>query len=199
MKLIQKSIFLLIFCVAMMSTTAHAADHKLYFEFFGNIANVTIEHFPGTGAKPTLTQGDIGLTLAYRLSRGIAFGITSDFRQVGQWSDVDPQTGNFRGTRFNTASPTLLFTFSRVIFKFEYELMGDYILTNSTVQGGTISYRSPTGERISLIYMIKEHVGLGLEYEAISYSSFNDSIQGNTTLNPKFKMNSMGLSLSLIF
>jgi hypothetical protein len=135
-------------------------------------------------SAPTLLQWDLGATFAYRLPqlsiedvRVATFaGLTSDFRILSQYSALDPQLGNFRGTRWNVVGPVVgALIDGTYLVKVDLQFLGSYALSNSTVEGASLHYESPFGFRAQALYPVgrffdKPKLNAGLEFETVSFS-----------------------------
>jgi hypothetical protein len=123
---------------------------------------------PQDAAPPTLLQGGVGLTLGLRLGQVFMFGVTSDYRWISQLSAPDTVVGNSRGARWNMASPTLGFAMRKALLKLDFQLLGDYKLSNASSEGYAVSYRRPLGGRAVLALSGRAAPALFVEYVAFS-------------------------------
>ena len=138
--------------------------------------------------NPTLLQWTMGATLAFRvlkftdfLDLDIYLGMTSDYRNIDQYSLVESGIGNSRGTRFDPFAPTLVFIIEKIlILKMNLQVMGNYNLSNPTVDFSTFSYEKPFGEQLTALFPLKvvftprwlSHLSIGAEVERVSYSQY---------------------------
>ncbi len=152
----------------------------------------------GLTSSPKLGQFGGGFSLGYFWTDWFFTGISSDYRLINQYSDVDDTIGNYRAKRWNLVSPTLGIKYWILVFKADFQFLGNYTFLNTTSTGSTFSLKSPIGGRASLSAPIWENFYLGIYYELLSFGKTNDSISGVTTLDPKRKFTQFGLSISYI-
>ena len=138
--------------------------------------------------NPTLLQWTMGGTLAFKVLRftelldlEIYLGATSDYRKINQYSLVESGIGNSRGTRFDPFSPTVVLSIEQIlILKANLRLIGNYNLSNPTVDNSTYSYEKPFGEQLTALFPLKvvftprwlSHIYIGAEIERITYSQY---------------------------
>ena len=150
-------------------------------------------------SAPTLIQMGIGISAGYFVSGSVFLGVCSDFRYVGQYSDVDPQVGNFRATRWNPISPMVGARIGKVIFKGDVQFLGSYILLNQDSGGAAISYTSPFGVRVVGLYPVYAHLMAGLLFESVSFGTIDSSQTGSQSLSNKLKVGQLGITIAYAF
>lgn len=149
--------------------------------------------------SPTLLQWSGGITAAPIFYDTVFVGLTSDFRYIGQYSDVVEQDGNFRGTRWNIASPTLGIKYSGFLLKFDYQVLGDYDLSENTFEGATFSFTEPKGFRGQVLYNVWEQLHLGVQYETLKFERFRDSERGEGEVSPALSLWQAGAVMAWVF
>ncbi len=150
-----------------------------------------------TGADtPTLAQFGGGTT-AGAMVGPFLFGVSSNYTYVAHYSEVVAATGNFKGSRWDIAAPTLGIRIGRWMLKAEGEVLGFYKLTQLTADGARVQYKKPLGLRAVALWDWGRVVSLGGHFEYVQFATQNTSTTGDTTLSPKFKLLQAGLSVGL--
>lgn len=158
-----------------------------------------------SGAKvPILGQYGAGTTIAYKFFPFLFSGITSDYRIAAQYSDVSKTIGNFGGSRFNYAAPTIGFVFPSFTLKLDFQFLGDYKLSKTTTKGESIQYKNPQGARAILLLpftkrLIHMPITLGLNGEYMTFDKQNSSSLGLRDLSPNLVYWQAGLVAAYVF
>lgn len=199
---------LLALCGLLSATAAFAAEqpaagndgytNKLYLDA-GLSAGYTRSSVPTSFSSPTLISFGAGATGAWRVGSSWAFGVTTDFRLINQYSTVDSNLGNRRGTRWNIVSPTAVYFCHDWIFKGDVQFLGKYRLSESTAGGDTVSFTKPLGARITAMKPIWDKIHGGLMFEYLVFSKQSIENVSETELTNKLKMWQIGLVANYVF
>lgn len=150
--------------------------------------------------KPTVLHWGAGFTGALWLLEDRLFaGITSDFRYAGQYSTVNSQVGNIRGTRWNWASPTFGTKLGDIVLKADIQFLGPYFLLNAGGAGDEVSYKKPLGFRVVGLYPVREAIHVGAHFERVSFGSQSSSAFGDRDLSSKFNLWQAGVTAGYLF
>jgi hypothetical protein len=185
---------------------------NFYFDggiLFGN-ARPSI---PGIADEPFLIQMGLNATIAYKIFAFIAngnritisAGLMPDYRFSGQYSSLDPTIGNFRGTRFQLLTPTIVAKIEDAwTLKLGVELSGAYNLSRPTYDGNSLEFASPFGVSLTGLYSLANlfktprlYGGLQLEYA--TFGTIQDSAQGTSSLSSSIKMLEFGIAVVYAF
>jgi hypothetical protein len=150
-------------------------------------------------STPTLIQMGAGISAGYFVAGPVFLGVCTDFRYVGQYSNVDPSVGNFRATRWNPISPMIGGKIGKLIVKADVQFLGSYILLNQDSGGAAISYTGPFGARIVGLYPVYAHLMAGLLFESVSFGTIDSSATGSKSLSSKLTVNQLGLTIAYAF
>ncbi len=182
--------------IGMMAALASpAAQADLYLDASGFMGYTKSTDQDGADS-PTLLQPGGGATLGWRFASLLILGVSSDYRAINHMSDVTPQVGNRRGTRFNIVSPTLGIQAGKFLLKGDYQFLGNYKLGNQTVEGADMTFKSPSGFRASLAYALADHVYTGLYYETINFGKQEVSTGTEIELSKKLNVWQIGAVLT---
>lgn len=158
---------------------------------------------------PTLIQTGFSLSGAYRFNTLPFFthefrallGLTTDYRMINQYSTVNDELGNSRGSRWVILAPTLgAIVDQDYILRLELQFLGNYKLSNRTFDGKDFSYTSPFGFKLSALKIIGDrNLAVGLLFEQVRYKAREISGVGSRTLNPALSIYQVGLMVSYAF
>lgn len=148
----------------------------------GNAIGFYFDTTLGVGGGPTKYSTDAGSPLIGSTTVGVTVGMLifkerlllgfgADYRFCTQWNESPTGTSNYRGSALNLLSPTIGFTYKRILIKLDYKFMGSYSLKNPTISGQFMSYGSPMGFRGEVIFRWKPAIGIGLFVDSTSYST----------------------------
>ena len=155
----------------------------------------------GTGLSSSTSMTQLGgdVTLAVRIDDAFLFGITSDYRNIGQLSSIDSHVGNFTGTRFTPVSPTIGLRTRKYFLEIDYQFLGDFSLSNKTAGGASISYAHPQGIRIRVAHQFYHSIYAGLQYETVSFTTQKSSQNGDISLSPSLSLWQAGINIMLVY
>jgi hypothetical protein len=147
-----------------------------------------------------LFSGSFGAVGAVWLNDDFFVGLSSQVTFTNQYSAVSSTVGNVRGSRWNPISPFMGWkVYSNLVFRTEFEFLGNYNLTNTTASGQSISYQSPIGVRVIVSSPIYKALSLGAVFEYISFSTVNNSSTGSQSLGVRTAMWCYGLQVGYAF
>ncbi len=181
------------FSLNLTLISKNAAADMLYLDLS---ATGSYSKVSGITNPPTLGQFGLGITAAYNWTSSIFIGVSSDYRLINQYSDLDVAVGNYRGSRWNMASPTLGFQFGSFVTKIDLQILGNYELANATATGSKIAFKGPIGGRISISYPFQGSIYLGAFYETLSFKTLNDSASGDSALSQKLTLWQSGICVT---
>ena len=122
-------------------------------------------------SAPTIYQMGGSASLGIRFLNSFLFGATSDYRMINQYSEPTKLVGNRRGKRFNLVAPFVGLITDRFLFKFNYQFLGDYVLSNPTAEGITMSYTDPTGFRGTALFRFNPYLASGVFFEYLQFKT----------------------------
>jgi hypothetical protein len=134
---------------------------------------------PGDSSTPALGFGQAGAQLEFQWKR-LIFGAATDYTIFNQYSPVDPNVGNRRGSYFNPVSPELGVQLGQVLLRASFRFLGTYNLDNVNAADQAISYASPLGFGVVLSGPLHQRIWGGLSY---SYTQFSQQVTGGTAAN----------------
>jgi hypothetical protein len=166
-----------------------------------------------TPNAPTLLQGELGVSGAYRIPLEVQelsdfdfyVGATASYRKIGQYSTYDATVGNYRGSRILPIAPLIVIrAFSKLIAKFDFQILGAYVLSNPTAEGQEYSYSSPFGGRAAFMYpLFKVHRSVtlhgGIYAEYLSFKKRSISNVSETQLTQPLVMWQGGITFGWVF
>ena len=197
MTCLRRICFVLATLTAVSLPANHAQGANLFvnLEGFGSLGGASV---PDLGSAPTLIHYGGGGTLGFRLGKTFHVGATSDWRFIGQFSDVDVFSGNHRGTYLNPVSPAFGITLGQSIIQVDARILGSYDLEYPSASGGSLSFTSPMRTRISFSRPLSKRFRISVLYEFIKFRKQSDSISGESDQSKRFSNLGLGLTLELI-
>ena len=151
-----------------------------------------------TGSQANnLYEGGIGVSLALNFS-GFLIGGLLEYQNLSQASTADASTGNYSGSRFFPA-PMIGVLYDPVLLKIDYQMSGDWVMSNLTTNGANMQFNDPTGFRLTASYDLFSPLFVGLQYETVSFATLNRSDTGNTALAQKLTATDINLVMTYAF
>ena len=132
--------------------------------------------------SPNLAQFGLGAMAAYEYQNKWLVGLSSDLSFMNQYNSVGSTAQNFKGHRWNILAPTVGIKLSEAIITVDFEFLGSYVLAATSRNGGNASYQSPLGFTLKGIYPVWDQVIAGLQFEYLSFSTYSDSVTGESSL-----------------
>lgn len=184
--------------VAQTSGGAKAAptvQMPFYIDIFLNSGYGTVQG-AGLSANQNVTTTGGGFTFGF--GNTLFAGFLFDYRMIGQYSDVNTTDGNFSGNR-QFIAPVVGFRGDGFIVKFDYQLEGDYRLTNKTASNTSIIYGATSGYRFGFLVQTTGSLYLGLSYETVTHKLKNESEQAVVSLATPLQVSQFALGAAYVF
>ena len=191
----------------LMSSAHCEVPEKLYLDSSLSVAYSQTNTIDSSD-EPKLGQYAVGPSAGWRLWKKFSFGLSSDYRFINQYSEVNRTSGNRRGTRWNIVSPTFFLLTFPYIFKLDAQFLGNHKFSNPGVGGQDRQLTSPFGLRLQGLYSFSDkstsgqlsdflkHFQTGLSLEYISFDK--QKLGGNESdLAQAIRFWSIGVVLSL--
>ncbi len=178
-----KVLFRIALLTLIFGTDSRAAS--LYVEITAS-ASMGSASFTGEASSPSMGLGKVSAGAGITLLNRIRVGAKTAYSFITQYSDPALAFGNRRGSRWEIVSPQLGFVLGRFTLQGDYQFFGDYKFTNADVSGNTITYKTPAGFEVELLYSISRRFKIGVRYESVSFS---EEEIGTTTSDLTNKLN----------
>ena len=161
------------------------------------------------GSRPHMMQVAMGLVVAYQFqkswARGITLGVATDYRVINQYSAIGMTGANYRGTRWNIASPVVGFDYRGLLLLADFQFLGNYDLRNLASLGGggvfEVAYSRPWGVRAALTYPLfwRKRIRVGVMGEFVQFSKMHVSMyEEDSDLASRQNIWQSGLTVSIV-
>ena len=187
----MKKILLLLLLIGTHSS------HALFIEPYLFSGMGTAKH-PNESESPKMMTHSIGASVGFSILGPVQFGVSADYRFYNQLDEVKSPYGNRTGSRL-AISPTLAVKLGPVLLKYNYQMYGDYELSNNTDSGNSITYTDVKGHTFFLSIPFSPLLRIGAFYELEKFESvITGSTESDlTTNNNELEFNKIGLYMSV--
>ncbi len=182
-----------------LSELSLGIERSLYFDTYLFSGFSILDHVSLTDKAQGAVSG-IGFSIGTRLGSMYLVGVTTDYRWLSQTSSVDDSHPNFTGKRFLPIAPFLGLKLDSYLFKFDYQTLGNFEVSKSVPEGGTIKFTNPIGFRFSALFdRLFDKYPWGIYYENTTYKKKGLSDVGEVVLTSKFNTWQLGATIVVIF
>ncbi len=179
-----------------LSELSLGIDRTLYLDTYLFTGYTRLEH-SSLSSAPQTSQFGIGFTLGAKVSSAFFVALTTDYRTLSQWSEVNENNPNFSGQRFLPIAPVLGLKFDKYLFKIDYQTTGNLEFSKSFPEG-TLKLTNPSGYRASFFFDRIFKIPWGIYYENLNYRKKVLSEVGESTLSSQFNVWQFGLMLNIL-
>ncbi len=185
--------------VSELSELSLGIERSLYFDTYLFSGLSILDHSSLNDKAQGATNG-IGFSIGSRVGSLFVLGLTSDYRWLSQTSSVDDSHPNFTGQRFVPIAPFIALKLDNYFFKIDYQTLGNFEVSKSLPEGGSLKLTDPVGFRFSALFdQLFKKYPWGIYYESTRFNKKVLSDIGEVTLASKFNTWQLGLTIAVIF
>jgi hypothetical protein len=168
----------------------------------GSMGKAELDH---ESDSPEMHLWEVGGTVGLNLIPFFYFGFSSEFQRIDQASPTNNTFGDRKGKRVAGFAPTIGFIiedFVPIHLQYQYQMMGDYHLSNPNFTGRKVSYSDVSGHRLTaeMGFPIIPFMFAGFFYETLKFEKL---LVGNVTSSiagaNAMKLNHYGIIISAHF
>ena len=148
---------------------------------------------------PQVNVYTAGVSFGVRIYHFFLLGGRGAYSQIDQTSKLTAQSGNRSGTRMVPLAPLLGvdLRFARLLA--DFQMSGDYELSNADTSGNQITYKKPSGLGLELLFNLSRRMGAGFRYERVDFSQEQTGSASAVQLPNELRLQSYGLVVDFHF
>lgn len=186
----MKEIGVIILISSMLAVSPCWADRATYFDLFAFGG-------AGQGLNHRVNMSTYGLGIFAGIQKSwFLIGLANDYQSYAQTSKYDASEGNQSGSRFNWLAPMIGVQSSKIIYRVDYQWLGDYDLLLQTANHQTLKYLTPRGFRFGAYYRFTAKLSSGLYFQTLTYKFDEEGSTGRVGRTPGILFQTFGAGVN---